>query len=443
MRITLTFMAVALMITGCVTPSGVTYRNSPPESGVSDLLKADDASLHIVFLHGMGATGSGASFSFREALCARIPDCVGPAAVQTARIPLERQDYSYMSAAVWQSEAEWQASRPIVHRYVYANGALPPVVVEEVNWWPLLLPLKCRYLLLGDAPLTGVSEEHLQVCSAQGKFADDEHYPWLTKTQAQDVATGAGVTGGGALLNKFLKTKIMNWGLSDAVIATGPMADLIGRGIGASFAWAATEPGPANAPPLSQSARFVVVAESLGSFVAFDYYERHHDEAVGLTSVTSQTAPDSAKAAYGFIQVLDSSDQLYFLANQVALLELARLSPSPVNQVADLQEPSSARGLRRWVERPQTDSGSSLLGAQPNYRQVVGFHDPNDILTFEVPADLGGAKVHNILLANGPTYLGVFADPAQAHTAHARNSCVLDIIFDRKARGACRVASAK
>jgi hypothetical protein len=99
------------------------------------------------------------------------------------------------------------------------------------------------------------------------------------------------------------------------------------------------------------------------------------------------------------------------------------------------------RGLLRWGRTAKPGSGAGFDDT-PDYGQVVAFHDPNDILTYEAPPIPGGAAVHNVFLANGPTYLGLLADPALAHTAHARNSCVLDIIFDKVSKGPCKVAPA-
>jgi hypothetical protein len=445
-------LALALLAAGCTTNRKVLYRNGEPSINLSQLLKSDDP-VHIIFLHGMRATGSGSSDAFQAALCARLPDCKGPIARQTERIRLKWDgSFAYLGAPVWKNTQEWEASFPLVRRAVYANGPRPPVVVEEVNWWPLLVGLKCQRLVAHDAPLAGVSADQLQVCSAQGKYADGEHYAWIKPTDVEGIIKGAGVTGGAAKLNKLLKTEIMDWGISDAVIAAGPIGDLVGRGIGAAFAWAISTPLPPNIPKPGGTPRFVVIAESLGSFVAFDYYDRHHDQADALAApgaALSSATPDETRAAYGLVQVLDRTDWLYFLANQVALLEFARVQAVPPPNAAGLQENAPARGLRRWATIPNPGRSAGL---SETFREIVAFHDPNDLLTFEVP-DLGPPpnagepdtrpKVRNVFLSNGPTYLGVIADPAAAHTAHARNSCVLDIIFDGKANGPCSVARAK
>jgi hypothetical protein len=435
-------LGVGLALVGCAIHHGVTFRNGPPTDGVSSLLARDDGSLHIMFVHGIRANRAGGSGEFRAALCRRLPGCHGPTAQETVRVPLDDGDFAYLGETVWRNREEWTKSYPVLHRYVYANGPHPPVVVEEVNYWPLLVPLKCRYLVSRDAPLVGVSAEQLDVCAARGRFKDDEHYAWLSSAEADQIAAGAGVTGGGARLNKMLKTEIMDWGLSDAVISLGPMSDIIGRSIGASFAAAATLPLPPGSPATQGGPRFVVISESLGSFVSLDYYDRHYDEAKGVTDRAALTAPEPSRAAYGMVRVLDNADRLYFLANQVALLEFARLEPQSIPSPGALQEPAAPRGLMRWARRAKA-SGAGL-SEQRDYGQLVAFHDPSDILTFEVPTKLGpanqSAEVHNVFLVNGPTYLGLFADPARAHTAHARNSCVLDIIFDNTPKGPCKVA---
>lgn len=424
---------LTLALCACTTQREAYLRNGPPKEGLTELLAGGPEPLHIVFVHGMRATRSGGSATFRAALCQRLPACVAPKE-ETVKIPLARPQVGYLGTTVWRTDAEWAASAPVVHRYTYPNGANPPVVVEEVNWWPLVHPIKCRFLLRPDAPLTGLSKDQLDVCSAQGAYADGEHHAWLTKDEAAQVAKTAGLTGGGAKLNRMLKTEIMNWGLADAVIATGPFSETLGRGIGGALAWAATTPVQ-GAAPSDGARRFVVISESLGSFIVLDYYTRHYAQGAAQSAATARSAPDTERAAYGVVQVLDNTDRLYFLANQVALLEMSRLSvttPAP-GALPD----SGLSGLQRWGAKSKASSSGGL--AEPEPRQLVAFHDPSDILTFEVPTAIGGARVHNVFLANGPTYFGLLAEPGRAHTAHSRNSCVLEIIFDRAAKGPCKV----
>jgi hypothetical protein len=432
MKRALVAAALLLVLGACTTQKNAYLRNGAPEEGLSELLAGGPEPLHIVFLHGMRATESGGSAIFRAALCKRLPKCVEPK-VERVRIALRQPGVTYLDKPIWGSAEEWAASAPIVYRYTYPNGARPPVVVEEIDWWPLLHPIKCRLLVRSDAPLTGASQDLLDLCSAQGRYADGEHHAWLTREQAAEVSRTAAVTGGGAKLNRALKIEIMDWGLSDAVIAAGPFSEVLGRGIGSALAWTAATPVEGAPPPTQGGRRYVLISESLGSFVALDYYARHYDQGQMLTADKQSSAPEEARAAYGLVQVIDNSDRLYFLANQVALLELSRLGVTNLGGLGDPIEP----GLTRWI-KAAGGSGAGL--AEPRSRQLVAFHDPSDPLTFEVPADIKGAQVHNVFVVNGPTYLGLLADPARAHTAHSRNSCVLDIIFDKATSGPCKVA---
>jgi hypothetical protein len=37
--------------------------------------------------------------------------------------------------------------------------------VDEINWWPLVFPLKCRAIMVGEARLAGPDADLLELCS--------------------------------------------------------------------------------------------------------------------------------------------------------------------------------------------------------------------------------------------------------------------------------------
>jgi hypothetical protein len=53
---------------------------------------------------------------------------------------------TYLDQPIWESDDEWRASRPFVDRYVVTRSDASPIVIDEVNWWPLLFPPKCRLI---------------------------------------------------------------------------------------------------------------------------------------------------------------------------------------------------------------------------------------------------------------------------------------------------------
>jgi hypothetical protein len=124
---------------------------------------------------------------------------------------------------------------------------------------------------------------------------------------------------------------------------------------------------------------------------------------------------------------------LYFFANQFALLELARLSgiscgPTGVVEVTGTPTVSPLDLLKLWA------SSGARLETVGRSKQVIAFSDPSDSLTFRVPKlrDAGGkdvAIVVNVYDHNEVRWLGLFANPTTAHTGHSRNKDVLDLIF--------------
>jgi hypothetical protein len=307
------------------------------------------------------------------------------------------------------TEAEWIASRPFVDRYVFTRRSGGPIVVDEVNWWPLLFPLKCRFLLKPETNLSGVDKKHLQLCAR----TDDPFYPWLSQDDLKRLLSTAPKSGGGARLNAMLKREIVNWGLSDAVMAVGPMRGYYRRAMNAAFAFAATFEGKS-----IDEREFVVISESLGSFAVMDAYE-HID------------------AAHNAVRdVLDRTYLLYFFANQFALLELARVGNLPgVFLSADLAESAHApsasplQALERWAQHPLHAERLSGSDRAARVSQIIAFNDPSDLLTFDVPA-IAGAKVVNLYDRIGSHWLGLFENPVTAHTGHSANPNVLRTMFE-------------
>jgi len=272
-----------------------------------------------------------------------------------------------------------------------------------------LFPLKCRFLLKPEANLSGADKKHLQLCAR----TDTPFFPWLSQAEVNHLIATAPKSGGGARLNAMLKREIMNWGLSDAVMAVGSMRGYYRRAMNAAFNYAATREGQ----PVEER-EFVVISESLGSFVVMDAYEN--------TDAVHNAVRD----------VLDRTYLLYFFANQFALLELARVEGlSSIALDTDLAErvhvPSASplQALKRWAQHPSHTS--QLRESEPAARvtQIIAFNDPSDLLTFDVPA-ISGAKVVNLYDRNGSDWLGWFENPVTAHTGHSANANVLKVMFD-------------
>jgi len=227
---------------GQVVDDGPQHLNQISSIGES-LRNAGQCPLHILYVHGIGATGSGDSHVFQKSLCTFLRGCELPATpVPVARdyadsgefaIGAEPPAFEYMGKPAWTSKEEWSASAPFVDHYVLRRSDGGPVVVDEINWWPLVFPLKCRNILTGETRLAGPDKTLLDLCSQAreedpanpGRF---RNYPWIS---AQEAASLKSTRPRGALINRDLKNSLLDWGFSDAMMASGSAHDLFREGM--------------------------------------------------------------------------------------------------------------------------------------------------------------------------------------------------------------------
>jgi hypothetical protein len=164
---------------------------------------------------------------------------------------------------------------------------------------------------------------------------------------------------------------------------------------------------------------YVVISESLGSFVVLDAFNNLFEDAPAAQ------------------QVEDRTFDLYFFANQFSLLQLGRIDGFPTRTVggpglsAPIIDPSPVDLLKRWA---QTGRGGGKLAGELRLKQVLAFSDPSDILTYRVPKirDADGhdlALVVNLYDRNEWNWFGLFAMPSTAHTGHSGNPHVLNEMF--------------
>src|ERR1700722_6898981 len=279
--------------------------------------ESNDRPVHIIFVHGMRTNGPGASSVFRQGLCQYVPGgCQLKGGYSTTGVRSDPfdigkypSDANVVDRKIWPTQAAWSASRPFVDRYVYVNPTGKQIVVDEVNWWPLLFPLKCRFLLLPDANLSGPDLTNRGLCAQD----TPPFYAWIDQNELKNIKSGHPLSGGGAMINAELKQQIMNWGLSDAVMTVGPLQRFFRRAMNAAFDYAAAYDGKT----LGEQ-DFVVISESLGSFVVLDAFATPE---AGFVSDKDKLKPASS----GVRDVLTQTFYLYFFANQFAMLELARI----------------------------------------------------------------------------------------------------------------------
>ncbi len=414
-------------------------------ASLGESLRAGDTQLHILYVHGIGASGPDDydSQALRETICKHLGDCT------TDRGELEGTEYadesifalnayppklSYMGDPIWnldpaanngkpgQSE-EWNASAPYVdHWKLRRKHGAQPIYVDEINWWPLVVGLKCRQIVAKEAALIGPNKAYIKLCSQRipdlrtpGRF---RLYPWITGPDAQRLEQ---MPERGALINRSLKDNLLDWGFSDAMLAVGQMQQPLLNGIrqlvlkSVNVSADGSRGGVVGPLP---SQEFVIVSHSLGSYLIF--------AALDLTPV-EKNVPTLKEWQKRFEGILGQTSNVYFFANQLRLLELANLDPSN-----EMMSHLATWGRLRYsyLQSQNTPQGQDVLAPT-----IVAWNDPSDLLTWELPAlDTSSGSniviVKNCPVKNTPHWLWLFAGPTRAHDNYATNKHVISAMFD-------------
>jgi hypothetical protein len=61
----------------------------------------------------------------------------------------------YLNIPIWTSRDKWNASAPFLDRYEITGNGDVTIILDELNWWPLVYSVKCKFLIRSDALLTG------------------------------------------------------------------------------------------------------------------------------------------------------------------------------------------------------------------------------------------------------------------------------------------------
>jgi hypothetical protein len=413
------------------------------------LQNAGEHPLHILYVHGIGATGPGDSWELQKSLCRLMKGCLIPKnPVPVGRDYADHGEFAvgaeppplrYMGDPVWTGADDWSASAPFVDHYVLRRSNAAPVVVDEINWWPLVFPLKCRHIMPGEATLAGPEKGLLGLCSQ--KTETDLHHPqryktftWLPPEKAKELES---LKPRAALVNRLLKDDILDWRFSDAVMAVGSMHAIFREGIRQlileSVRFSAdgqkTEAWEQQLAQAGASDReFVVVSHSLGSYLIFSTLNLDQQEA---NAGNTQPHPDSNVAARedaAARYLFERTSLVYFLANQLPLLSLASVQGT---QTAASAEAFRSR-MRQWAElRERFGEQRSASGAAPvRSPQIVAWSDPSDLLSWCIPAEKP-LLITNLYVRN-TWWHWLIANPQAVHDNYDKNKSVLNIIMGTK-----------
>jgi hypothetical protein len=396
--------------------------------------------IHILYMHGIKQVGAGDSLLLRQGICKYLGECTvtslgrvyadsGPFALNHAPPEL-----AYMQARIWKTTEDWNASAPFIDRYELAGNGHTPIMLDELNWWPIAYPLKCKWLIPSDAALTGPSKDQLDICAVpKGNQSDPDHpgryleYRWIEPGEATELSH---ISRHATLANRSLKNDLMDWGFGDAVMALGPVQEILTAGIRQLLVKSLEAAGIDSkaAKPEDAGPEFFFITHSLGSYLSLaaldsDWLGPQIPELAEFAISPAETNAANYFSAHtaGF----------YFLANQVELLELARVSAlaePPTNPPSGPPtETAKPVSIRHWLLKRQ-----AFLQHRPSLSpepQIVAWSDPDDLLSWDVP-DIEGVNVLNYHVRNsGFKIRPFFVWPTGAHGNYAKNSKVLRVIF--------------
>ena len=392
--------------------------------------------IHILYVHGINQIGAGDSLLLRKGICKYLGECTvtnlgrvyadGPFAVDS-----DPPTLALSGKHIWKSKDEWSASAPFIDRYEMNGKGHTPIVLDEFNWWPLAYPLKCKWLIGRDALLTGASKPQLSVCAAS-TTPDPAHskrylsYQWIENSEASELNH---VKRRAKVLNRSLKNGLMDWGFADAVMALGPMGDVLSAGIRELLIKSLQPPvKDASTPPAKVDAEVFFVTHSLGSYLSLialdtDLLGSNNPDLSGF-----QMTPEQKQAADYFSA---HTAEFYFLANQIALLQLAWVSSSTEHDAGPCPSASGERSvpgsIEHWLCKRDTylKDGASVAPMP----QIIAWSDPNDLLSWEVP-QIDGVHVVNITVRNSGFKLPPLVEsPTAAHANYAKNREILRMIL--------------
>ena len=442
-------------------------------SSIADALdSADRHPVHVLYVHGIDQVGAGDSGKLRNSICTELKLCdvtdwksggVEFADKGEFSSSVQPPTLAYLGSPVWNNPDEWHAAAPfVVHWVVHLKGHSAVLVVDEINWWPLVLALKCRRVVAAEAHLSGPDQHLLQVCSEQsvqdpgglGRF-----YPWIPADQAAKLAK---IRPRAVLINRTVKAGLVDWALSDVLLAVGPMGGILRDGVRQLMAKsAAFDPNAAEADSSGSGGigkydwkaqlsrdnaldqEFIGVTHSLGSYLLFNTlnpeFANVPGESLSAADAARKTAEENA-----IRYIFERTSLVYFFANQLEMLEITNLESAPDSSTTAMKSrglapapsvPTSPAANFRTLVNRWKDYQTSFQGvlhpsdvASREKVQVVAWSDPSDVITYRVPK-IGDVEVVNLYVKNATRWFGIFESPTKAHGDYAKNIDMLRVMF--------------
>lgn len=420
------------------------------------IIHSDKNPLHIIYIHGIGAEGPSDSVKLQKSICKRVTDCTDKKFIHVKRewadkgvfSPEMWPSYEYIGAKIWTSKKEWIASAPFVDHYIIKrNRGKKDILVDEINWWPIVFPIKCRNIMAKEAFLSGLGGQYRSDCSRETKLdADGIHYLQFDWLEGHDQCAGdCPKPPFAAVFNHCLKNFPIDWGFADAMLAVGPVNNLLIEAIRQLYVKSVNfKPDGSNYSDWSKEKgkdgtdqeQFVFVTHSLGSYLALSALKLDDIHATRFREADKDKVEANAATNY----IFERTRLIYFFANQISLLELANIQLSANGEkIEGANTPNPLLDMKKHIQdwanaRESAKSNSGDCSSEP---QIVAFSDPSDLLTFSVPAPDKGANepsLDNVLISNQYVVnswriLYLLEWPTSAHDDYDTNKHVLRVMM--------------
>ncbi len=409
------------LLTACSalpTPVVLDYGSTHSVEGMRALLRAETPSrpLHVLIVHGMGTP---APYTF-EAFIRSLADRFG--LVQIPPSVAEPQPQGCYPATPAQEALIHPAPRPIVvdgvpeeaqaQLYTYAFAPTPSdppaLTVSYVLWTPLTEFIKC------------------------GLAAEDKEAP-----PKQAFA---------AFAKDFIDDK-----LADAVLYAGTYRETVMRPSIQAGLCLMIEGKPSPDGKTCGSGNYneptVIITHSLGGYMLMD-------------AIDDELRREKAGAAHGKSaahKILENTQFIYMMANQLALLDLSTLNGYPRSfEGSPIGGAVAQHFAQRWnaikLKSPVLSTETEPEETPSAKRQIVAFSDPNDILSWRLkrynlklpPFEWGSVELTNVYLSNGEFSIPLlFSLPTDAHSGYFVNPTVMDMLVCGVSKGAPRACPPK
>jgi len=254
---------------------------------------------------------------------------------------------------------------------------------------------------------------------------------------------------GRSMINGWLKDDIMVNGFADAMLVLSPMGNILRDDVNQAMCAIASDAlydggfrmptGTARCDLMRleipqgswqevgltlTKTKLVTVTHSLGSFLVLDTQQQYARTKIRLESKESHETMEERRDLLLFS--LTDQSSVFMMANQIGLLQLARLRASCVFKGAESSCPN--RFLRGFDKAVEEDARGQL-------RTFVAFNDTDDLLGFELQPYLSEMSVFghliNVSVRNaGFSIPWLFKNPQSAHTRHFENKTIINAVAE-------------